>query len=143
MLISTLLDIRLTPGRTVVFEDRCALDRVVGGPTELLKWLETQLGLPQPDVHRAARVMQYADALDKVVEPCFAQSFATDRWETASDLLARRDELLMSGWDGKKHDGCPRIALDLAAAEAVYAKSFSGEFERIAEVAKAYVQPLR
>ena len=137
MLIPTLLDIRLTPGRTVVFEDRCALDRVVGGPTELLKWLETQLGLPQPDVHRAARVMQYADALDKVVEPCFAQSFATDRWETASDLLARRDELLMSGWDGKKHDGCPRIALDLAAAEAVYAKSFSGEFERIAEVAKA------
>ncbi len=81
-----------------MFQDYRALNRISGGPTELLKWLETQLGLPQPDVHRAARVMQYADALDKVANPCFAQSFAADRWETASDLLERRDELMMSGW---------------------------------------------
>ncbi len=137
MISLTQLHIRLTPGRTVVFEDHCGLDRVVGGPAELLRWLETQLGLPQPDVHRAARVMQYADALDKVAEPCFAQSFAADRWETASDLLARRDELMISGWDGKKHDGCPRIAMDLASAETAYPHSFPGECERLTEVLKA------
>ena len=137
MISSTQLLIHLTPERTVTFNGYYSLDRIVGGPPELLKWLETQLGLPQADVHRAARVMQYADALDKVIEPCFAQSFATDRWETASDLLHRRDELLMSGWDGKMSQGCPKITADLADAEAAYSKSFSGEYERIAEVSNA------
>ncbi len=134
MIPSSLLHIRLTPGRPVVFQDFHALNRITGGPAQLLSWLETQLGLPQLDVHRAARVMQYADALDKVANPCSAQSFAADRWETASDLLERRDELMMSGWDGKLHEACPRLALDLAAAETGYAKSFPGEFERLTDV---------
>ncbi|MDX1926926.1 MAG: hypothetical protein SFV81_10425, partial [Pirellulaceae bacterium] len=134
MIPSSQLHIRFTPGRAVVFQDFHALNRISGGPAQLLSWLETQLGLPQPDVHRAARVMQYADALDKVANACFAQSFASDRWETASDLLAKRDELLMSGWDGKSHEACPRLALDLAVAETGYAKSFPGEFERLTDV---------
>jgi hypothetical protein len=134
---STQLHIHLNLIRTVALTGHYSLDRIVGGPPELLKWLEKQLGLPQANVHRAARVMQYADALDGVIESCFAQSFTADRWETASDLLHRRDELLMAGWDGKSSEGCPRITMDLAAAEAAYAKSFPGEFERIVEVNKA------
>ncbi|WP_417746717.1 PD-(D/E)XK nuclease family protein [Rosistilla oblonga] len=131
---TTQLHIRLTPGRVATFAGMNLLDRIVGGPVVLLEWLETQLGLPHADVHRASRVMQYADALSKVPGPCFERSLAADRWETASELLQRRDELMMCGWDGGRSDGCPRIACDLALAEKEYVGSFPSEAERIAAV---------
>ncbi|WP_146408967.1 PD-(D/E)XK nuclease family protein [Allorhodopirellula heiligendammensis] len=110
------------------------MDRIVGGPIVLLEWLETQLGLPQADVHRASRVMQYADALEKVPNACFSPSLEADKWETASELLKRRDELMLSGWDGSKSDGCPPITRDLATAEKEYRGSFPGDAERLAMV---------
>lgn len=69
-------------------------------PQQPQEWLEAQLGVPQADVHRVARVMQYADTLAKVRRACFERSLAADRWETASELLQRRDELMLCGWDG-------------------------------------------
>ena len=131
------LNIRLSPGRAAFRGGDVFFDRTVGGPVVLLEWLETQLGLPQADVHRAARVMQYAGALAKVPEACFERSLAADRWETASELLQRRDELLLCGWDGVSSQGCPRIAVDLALAEKEYIGSFPSEAERIAAVAEA------
>lgn len=106
MLGITNLNIRLSPGRAALVGRDTFFDRIVGGPVVLLEWLETQLGLPQADVHRAARVMQYADVLSKVRGVCFERSLAADRWETASELLQRRDELMLCGWDGVSSDGC-------------------------------------
>ena len=63
---------------------------------------------------------------------------AADRLETASELLQRRDELMLCGWDGVSSDGCPRIARDLALAEKDYVDSFPSEAERIAAVAEAF-----
>ena len=40
--------------------------RCRGGPETLLRWLETQLGLPSPPVHIANRITEYATALDTV-----------------------------------------------------------------------------
>ncbi|PAY20985.1 hypothetical protein CKO51_02750 [Rhodopirellula sp. SM50] len=128
------LNIRLTPGRAVSRAGVASFDRMVGGPVVLLEWLETQLGLPQVDVHRASRVMQYADALRKVQDACFSQSLEADGWETASELLKRRDELILCGWDGIKSDGCPQITRDLAAAEKEYRGSFPSEAERLTAV---------
>ncbi|WP_430452729.1 PD-(D/E)XK nuclease family protein [Rhodopirellula europaea] len=131
------LCIRLRPGRGIQLADNPSFNRITGGPESLLAWLEVQVGLPQVDVHRAARVMQYAEALGSVSDACFARSFAADRWETASALLHRRDELLLCGWDGIRSDGCPSITRDLAEAEKVYSKSFPGEAERLAAVLEA------
>ncbi|TWT55491.1 PD-(D/E)XK nuclease family protein [Allorhodopirellula solitaria] len=137
MLPPTQLIIRLAPGRVQAFSDLPAIDRIQGGPAVLLEWLETQLGLPQSDVHRAARVMQFADAIANMTGVCFEQSIAADRWETASELLQRRDQLMLCGWDGTILDRCPRIAGDLALAEKQYAGSFPSEAERVAAVAEA------
>ncbi|MCC7334229.1 MAG: hypothetical protein IT422_04005 [Pirellulaceae bacterium] len=81
--------------------------------------------------------MQYADALAKVRGACFARSLAADRWETASELLQRRDELMLCGWDGVSSVGCPRITGDLALAEKEYVASFPSVAERIAAVTEA------
>ena len=78
-------------------------------------------------VHRAARVMQYAAALAKISGACFERSLEADRWETASELLQRRDELMMCGWDGASSQDCPKIAADLARAEKEYAGSFPSD----------------
>jgi ATP-dependent helicase/nuclease subunit B len=137
MVPHTQLQIRLTPCRTASFADRPSFDRIIGGPVVLLEWLETQLGLPHADVHRAARVMQYADALSKVTGACFERSLAADRWETASELLQRRDELMLFGWDGVSSDSCPRITVDLALTEKEFTGSFPSEAERIATVTEA------
>jgi RecB family exonuclease len=104
---------------------------------DLLEWLETQLGRPQLDVERASRVMQYADALTRVENACFSESLIADRWETASELLKRRDELMLCGWDGVHSKGCPRIVTDMAAAEVHYSKSFPGIAERLQSIAEA------
>ena len=137
MLPLTQLVIRLATSRVQTPSDSTAFDRVIGGPLVLLEWLETQLGLPQANVHRAARVMQYADALAKVDNACFERSLEADRWEVASEILQRRDELLLCGWDGVSSQGCPRIAVDLALAEKEYIGSFPSESERVSAVEEA------
>jgi ATP-dependent helicase/nuclease subunit B len=131
------LTIHLFPGSVQALAGQLALDRLQGGPEVLLAWLETQLGLPQVAVHRAARIMEYAKALAKVDESCFAESFLADRWATASALLDRRDELLLCGWDGSRSDDCPGITRDLAEAEKFYPSSFPSESERLTAITGA------
>jgi len=89
------LQIRLTAGRVVPIAGNVSFDQIIGGPETLLAWLVLQLGLPQPDVHRVARVMQYADAPAKVDTPCFEKSFSADRWETTSKIDVRDVECRM------------------------------------------------
>ncbi len=137
MLPPTQLIIRLAPGHVRRLADRPTLDQIVGGPSLLLAWLEVQLGLPHAEMHRAARVMQFATALDSVSDACFTRSMQADRWATASELLERRDGLMLCGWDGKPNDTHPRIARDLARAEAVHTDGFPGIAERIAAVGEA------
>ncbi|MDA8967788.1 PD-(D/E)XK nuclease family protein [bacterium] len=132
------LTIHLFPGSVQSFAGQLTLDNLQGGPEVLLGWLETQLGLPQVAVHRAARVMEYAKALEQVDTPCFEKSFSADRWETASALLHRRDELLLCGWDGSCSENCPTVARDLAKAEAFYPSSFPSEAERLNAVIRAF-----
>lgn len=137
MFPSASLLIHRFPGSVLDFAGQPSLDNLRGGPEVLLDWLETQLGLPHVAAHRAARVMEYAEALAEVENPCFKASFSADRWETASAMLHRRDELLLCGWDGQRSDGCPRITRDLAEAEKFYTGSFSSDAERLAAVTAA------
>ena len=74
------------------------------GPSTLLDWLETQLGLRTQVAHRANRITEFANLLDKANDAIFATSFGIDRWATASELLDRLEELGISGWDGGEND---------------------------------------
>ena len=109
-----------------------------GGPETLLQWLETQLGLPAGGVHQADRITEYAAALDKLGGSLIAESMAADRWATATELLARRDELLLAGWDETDSETLPSIVRELAGAAAGKKFVFRSEAERLQRVIEAF-----
>ena len=137
MLEKTHLTIRLTPG-VISPEWMCGcVDDFRGGPATLLAWLETQLGLPVPPIHKADRITEYAAVLDTVADSVITASMKADRWATASELLARRDELLLAGWDEADSESLPDVVRDLARAGAERTFTFPGEAARLQRVLDA------
>lgn len=110
------LFIRLTPGLLRPTVGYSEINVFRGGPETLLRWLEMQLGLPTLDSHNADHVLEYANALDKVKDSAISDSIETDRWATATELLSRRDELLLSGWNHEDSELLPCLVRDLAHA---------------------------
>jgi hypothetical protein len=138
----THLDIRLggagqgaADRRPVAGEKRLAV--VSGGPAELLGWLETRLGLVPDDQPRAARVLSYARALDRARPPEVAASFEQDRWGTASELLRRREELRLAGWEGTAQATYPPVVQALAAVERQLDESITDTAARLNAVLAA------
>jgi ATP-dependent helicase/nuclease subunit B len=126
--------IRLTPGPLRAAAGVSELNVARGGPETLLRWLEIQLGLPVANCHVASRVTEYAAALDAVDHSVVSRSFTTDRWATASELLARRDELLLSGWMEDDSDTFPVMVRDLAKASKNRSFAFPGIADRLKRI---------
>lgn len=57
-----------------------------------------------------------------------------DRWATASELFARQDELLLSGWDEVDSESLPDVVRDLASAVTGRTMTFPGEAKRLQRV---------
>ncbi|MEQ8702667.1 MAG: PD-(D/E)XK nuclease family protein [Phaeodactylibacter sp.] len=85
------------------------------GPQGLLRYLETIWGLPDvPRDNEYLRIEQYRQQLSHYLrlEPTafFSTSFKADPFAVATDILERRDELLMAGWDlNVEPDAPPRL----------------------------------
>ena len=137
MITEAQLTIRLTPGTICPDWRRGGVNEMRGGPETLLTWLETQLGLPVAPIHKADRITEYAAALDTVSDSAITASLAADRWATASELLARRDELLLAGWDETDSESVPEVVRDLARAVDGRAMTFPGEARRLQRVLDA------
>ena len=140
MLPETILHIRLTretarPGTRVA-----TFNEFHGGPETLLGWMETQFGLACPATHKANRVTEYANALNSVSDAVFGASMRTDRWATASELLSRRDELLLAGWNESNSDSLPPLVRDLSRAAKGRTFMFPGEAGRLHRVLLAFEQ---
>lgn len=133
----TRLIIRLTPGPLRPKLGVSTLNELRGGPETLLRWLETQLGLPSVENHRASCVTEYASALDSMTDSVISKSMANDRWATASELLSRRDELLLSGWDQFEFEGLPDVVREMARAAIGRRFVFPSVSERIIRVVDA------
>ena len=131
------LVIRLTPGALRPQWDRGYVNEFRGGPETLLGWLETRLGLPVPAIHKAERITEYAAALDTVADSVITASMKADRWATASELLSRRDELLLAGWNETSSDVLPDIVRDLARAAEGRTFVFPSEAARLQQVVDA------
>lgn len=74
------------------------------GPAGLLRLLESLFGLEgSPEDNNYLRIEAYRQVLRQYLETdseaFFQHSFEADQFATASDLLDRRDELLLAGWD--------------------------------------------
>lgn len=93
------LKIHRTPVEMRPVPGTVALHELRGGPAQLLEWLETQLGCPLGRVTHFERTRRYLAALARTDLELCARSLMTDAWSTAAELLARRDELRLAGWD--------------------------------------------
>ena len=133
----SMLHIRLIPGRNTPRTGHGSLNEYRGGPDVLLTWLEMQLGLCRTVVLKASRITEYASALETVPNASFSRSLAADRWATAAELLARRDELRLAGWKLDDHATLPELVRDLAKVEAARSTIFPDEASRLRSVLQA------
>ena len=88
------------------------------GTKGLLSFLEAHLGL-EGHINKIEhiRTEQYRQALSKYLKNntqettsiFYKNSFDADQLACAEALLARRDELLLAGWDFKSNTPCPRL----------------------------------
>lgn len=94
------------------------------GPQGLLAFLESHLGLAgYPRDNEYLRIEQYRQVLRRYLsenpQAFFGASFAADQFATAANLLQRRDELLLAGWNFEPLPGMPERLECMAALEAL------------------------
>ncbi|MDO5730367.1 PD-(D/E)XK nuclease family protein [Corynebacterium sphenisci] len=99
-----------------------AVGRIRVGPAGLADVLATRLGRGIPPAHPATRVAAYRTAIAEADPPWCRRSFAVDAWSTARRMLAWRDELVRSGWDGRPVGGEGGRLAALSAIEARFAE---------------------
>ena len=109
---------------------------VIAGPRRLLSILETHLGLTgHPDNMDYLRIEQFRQALISMQQKdhqstgklFYARSFEADPFATAAELLSRRDELLLSGWDFSAQPDTPPRLKTLAAIAAIFQTKAAAE----------------
>lgn len=96
------------------------------GPSGLMQLLETACGLDHgaPDMDYL-RIPLYRKAIVKLSgeQPhlFFSRSFASDQFATSRDLLQKRDELILSGWDFRREPEMPTYLAVFADLEKIIA----------------------
>lgn len=110
------------------------------GPKKLLALLEMHLGLTgHPDNMDYLRIEQYRQALLLHLaaaaatgeKPFYARSFAADQFATATELLERRDNLRLAGWDFLKQPDTPARLAVLADLEAFFSNPTADQPEAL------------
>ncbi|MBX2876562.1 MAG: PD-(D/E)XK nuclease family protein [Saprospiraceae bacterium] len=101
------------------------------GPKNLLYTLESHFGFAgHANDNDYLRIEQYRQALLQYLqedqETFYLSSFAADQFATAAELLSRRDELLLAGWDFNRSGTLPARLYTLASVEALF-KEQEGE----------------
>jgi len=92
------------------------------GPQGLLLLLETHLGLfVSSSAIDYLRIAQYRQALQQYLKQSertfYRQSFEADELATAEEVLNRRDELKLAGWDFMQSEKIPDRLADMAGVE--------------------------
>ena len=86
-----------------------------------LETLELHLGHVHIDIHDALRVSQYKKAIQRAVQEdgslYITDSFSTDAWGSARQLLLWRDELQLGLWDFKCDDPTQKRLCTLSIVE--------------------------
>ncbi|MBM7572931.1 PD-(D/E)XK nuclease family protein [Aquibacillus albus] len=88
-------------------QEEASVGTVVTGFKGFIGILETQLGLNSPEVSENLRIASWQELLGSHAseDKPYAKSYQTDSWNTAKELLRRRDELVLAGWDPEEHVG--------------------------------------
>lgn len=116
-----------------------SIGEVRTGPMGLRGILETKLGISKPESRAVYRIDAYMKRLNKLDSETawYHQSFATDQWSTAEQLLKWRDEMIEAGWKGESFkDGSTRLKT-LAELEKVTIPLPDGCSDRLQNVIKS------
>ncbi|MEM6320954.1 MAG: PD-(D/E)XK nuclease family protein [Bacteroidota bacterium] len=125
------------------------------GPKGLLSLLEEHLGLVgHSNTIDYLRIAQYRHALQQYLkqnpDAFYAQSFEADQLAAAEELLNRRDELKLAGWDFDIDGALPKRLLDLAQVEEIldeveyeFATGFADRFTDVLEACDLRPVPIR
>jgi len=123
------------------------------GPKGLIQILEGHLGCTRINTNNDyIRIEQYRQSLLEYLtthsSPFFETSFKADQFAAAAELLSRRDELLLSGWDFKAEASSPPRLLCLARVEAICRKNglragFADRVDRVLQLIGQRKQPLQ
>lgn len=112
------------------------------GPIGLLNLLEQQLGIPNQAADlEYIRIEQFRQALYRLAENnpdvYYKDSLTADAFATSEYLLARRDELLLAGWDFLTNEQTPERLQVLAQAHLLYegtGEKVNGFADRLVDV---------
>lgn len=126
-------------------DQEASVGSVVTGFNGLIGILETQLGLTSPSASENLRIAQWQELLRNLDngDMPFSQSFKTDSWNTTKELLRRRDELVLAGWDPKLHtDGSKWLDL-LGKIELSNQKRTPGWPDRVRNLLEKLKEPVQ
>ncbi len=125
------------------------------GPQGFLFLLEAHLGLIGPtNTIDYLRIAQYRHALqqhlDSTPDAFYKESFDADQLAAAEELLNRRDELKLAGWDFESASGLPARLADLAGVEEAlenadydFATGFADRFVAVLEACEERPTPIQ
>lgn len=138
----------------LAFDDRVALQgqrissgQFYVGPEKLLKLLERWMGLVHPsrDIEHL-RVEQYRQVLleFKQANPdvFYAKAFEASQFATSKELLRRRDELVLAGWDFASKNDLPNRLSVLAGIENAFENKLSEVHKGYADRFKTVLEHL-
>ena len=99
---------------------RSAVGEVTLGPKGMLDTLETQLGIPTPNLHPSEALFGYLQCLRSVssANQFFHRSLEVDPVSVARTLLNWREQWYEAGWAGTFPSDVPARLADMAAIEA-------------------------
>lgn len=102
------------------------------GPKNLLYTMESHFGFAgHANDNDYLRIEQYRQALLQYLQEdqdtFYLSSFAADQFATAAELLSRRDELLLAGWDFDQSGTLPARLYTLAGVEALFRIDADGQ----------------
>jgi len=125
------------------------------GPKGLLLLLESHLGLiGYSESINYLRIAQYRQALQEYLrihkDAFYSKTYEADQLATAEELLTRRDELLLAGWDFEIANDLPERLAVLAAVEElieeddeiILPKGFADRFIDVLEVCEDTPSPI-
>lgn len=139
------LDIKSYPDELT--SSTASIGKVITGFHGLINILEVQLGQSSPTIAESVRIAQWQTTITKLDNgnKPYSQSFKTDSWNTARELKAKRDELILAGWNPTLHQGGGKWIEAIAEIELSdhnHSKGFSDRVRILIELLKQNYIPL-
>ncbi|MEO4055132.1 PD-(D/E)XK nuclease family protein [Solibacillus sp. CAU 1738] len=124
-----------------------SIGKIITGFQGLINILEVQFGQSNPTIADSVRIAEWQTTIAKLDngQKSYSKSFQTDSWNTARELKAKRDELILAGWNPTLHPGGGKWIEAIAEIELSdhnHSKGFSDRVRTLFELLKQSYLPI-